>query len=85
MAGIEEGPMSEAELRELEGIMERHKELGHADLGFGVFSSICIPRLLATIRRLQQDVAQASKERDDALALLRNVMGESPAGAAPLL
>jgi hypothetical protein len=53
--------------------------------GYGVFSSICIPRLVATIRHLQQDVAQASKERDDALALLRNVIGESPTGGAPLL
>ena len=84
MAGIEEGPMNEAELQELEVVMERHKELGKDNYGYGVFSSICIPRLLATIRRLQQDVAQASKERDDALALLRNVIDESPTGA-PLL
>ena len=85
MAGIEEGPMNEVELQELEVVMERHKELGKDNHGYGVFSSICIPRLLATIRHLQRDVAQAGKERDDALELLRNVMGESPAGAAPLL
>jgi hypothetical protein len=85
MAGIEEGPMSEAELRELERIMERHKELGHADLGFGVFSSICIPRLLATVRQLQLDLAQVSTERDDALALLGESMGDSQAGGASVL
>ena len=84
MAGIEEGPMSEAELHELEVVIERHKGVNDVTHGYGVFSSICIPRLVATIRHLQQDVAQASKERDDALALLRNAIGESPTGA-PLL
>ena len=42
MAGIEEGPMNEAELQELEVVMERHKELGDDNYGDGVFSSICI-------------------------------------------
>ena len=79
MAGIEEGPMNEAELQELEVVMERHKELGEDNHGYGVFSSICIPRLLTTIRHLQRDVEQASKQRDDALALLRNMLGKSPA------
>jgi hypothetical protein len=85
MAGIEEGPMSEAELQELEVVMERHKELGADNHGYGVFSSICIPRLLATIRHLQRDLEQASKERDEAFALLRNAIGDSPEGGAPLL
>jgi hypothetical protein len=85
MAGIEEGPMSESELRELEAILERHKELGHADHGFGVFSSICIPRLLATVRQLQLDLAQVSKERDDALAALGEPMGDPSTGGASLL
>jgi len=85
MAGIEEGPMSEAELQELEVVIERHKELGADNYGYGVFSSICIPRLLATVRQLQRDLGQVSKERDDALALLRRAMGESPTGGASLL
>ena len=71
ITGIEEGPMSEAELRELEAVIERHKGLEDVTHGYGMFSSFCIPRLLATIRRLQDDVAQANEERDDALALLR--------------
>ena len=61
MAGIEEGPMNEAESQELEVVMERHKELGADNHGYGVFSSICIPRLLATIRHLQGDVAHANR------------------------
>ena len=38
MAGIEEGPMNEVELQELEVVMERHKELGDDNHGYGVFS-----------------------------------------------
>ena len=84
MAGIEEGPMSEAELQELEVVIERHKGLKDINDGYGVFSLFCIPRLLATIRGLQREVAQANKERDDALALLGNVMGDSSTGGATL-
>ncbi len=75
MTGIENEPLNEAELQELEIVIERHKALREINQVYGVFSSLCIPRLLATIRRLQREQDLLVKERDDALALLRNLTG----------
>jgi hypothetical protein len=49
--------------------------LREINYGYGVFSTLCIPRLLATIHELQRERDQRCKERDDALGLLRNVTG----------
>ncbi len=72
---IDSQPLSEIELHELEDVMERHKSLREINYGYGVFSTLCIPRLLATIHELQRERDQRCKERDDALGLLRNVTG----------
>jgi len=72
---IDKEPMNDVELDELESVVEQHKTLGGANQGYGAFSAFCIPRLLATIRGLQRERVQLAKERDDALALLRNMMG----------
>jgi hypothetical protein len=72
---IENEPLNDVELHELEVVMERHKALREANYMYGVFSSLCIPRLLVTIRELQRESAHVRKERDDALALLRNLTG----------
>jgi len=75
-------PLTDAELRELEGVVEQHKTVREVSQGYGVFSSFCIPRLLATIRQLELDVARFEKERDDALALLPNRWGSARGSAA---
>jgi len=75
IAEIESEPLTDNELHELETVMERHKALREVNYMYGVFSSLCIPRLLATIRELQRERAQLRKERDDARALLRNLTG----------
>jgi hypothetical protein len=75
MPGTENEPLSETELHELEGVMERHKTLHEIGQAYGVFTSFCIPRLLATIRNLQRDLDLITKERDDARDLLRNLNG----------
>ena len=75
ITAIDSEPLSENELYELEAVMERHKALREANYMYGVFSSLCIPRLLATIRGLQRERAQLRNERDVALALLRNLTG----------
>ena len=75
ITSIEEGPMGEAELRELEGVIERHRGPESGNDPYGIFSWLCIPRLLTTIRHLQDELAQANRERDDALVLLRNLTG----------
>ncbi|HEX9603042.1 MAG TPA: hypothetical protein VF973_04765 [Myxococcales bacterium] len=69
-------PLSELELRELEGVLEQHRrKLNRIDPGYGVFMSLCVPRLLATIRQLQRDLGEVRNERDDARALLHNLTG----------
>jgi len=75
MSTIGDEPLSEVELSELEGVLEQHKELKGIDHGYGVFMSFCVPRLLSTIRNLQHEVEQVSRERDDARALLHNLTG----------
>ena len=75
MRGMENDPLSEIELNELEGVVEQHKTLTEDNHGYGVFASFCIPRLLATIRNLQRDLEVVAKERDDARALLHNLTG----------
>ncbi len=75
MRGRENEPLGEAELNELEGVVEQHKTLTADNHGYGVFASFCVPRLLATIRNLQRDVELVTKERDDARALLHNMTG----------
>jgi len=75
MRGIENEPMSEAELRELAEVMERHKTLREMSQVFGVFTSFCVPRLLATIQNLQRENRQLVKERDEARAMLLNLNG----------
>jgi hypothetical protein len=75
MRSMENDPLSEAELNELEGVVEQHKTLTDDNHGYGVFASFCIPRLLATIRNLQREVEQVTKERDEARALLHNMAG----------
>lgn len=75
MIGIDNEPLSEVELRELEGVLEQHKGLRGIDHRYGVFTSFCVPRLLATIRHLHQEIEQVTKERDDARALLHNPSG----------
>lgn len=75
MSGIECEPMSAAELHELEEVMERHKTLQEISQVFGVFTAFCVPRLLVTIRNLQRENDQLSGERDEALAMLRNLNG----------
>jgi hypothetical protein len=75
ITALDSEPLSDIELQELEAVMERHKLLREANYMYGVFSSLCIPRLLATIHELQRECAQARKERDEALALPRNLTG----------
>jgi len=75
MRATENDPLSEAELDELEGVVEQHKTLTEDNHGYGVFASFCVPRLLATIRNLQRDLEVVAKERDDARALLHNMTG----------
>jgi hypothetical protein len=75
MRGIENDPLSPAELQELEGVVEQHKMLTEDNHGYGIFASFCIPRLLATIRNLQREVELVRQERDDARALLHNMTG----------
>jgi hypothetical protein len=75
MTGAENEPFDEAELREVEGIVEHHKALSEATHVFGVFTSFCVPRLLATIRNLQRDLELLKKERDDTRAFLHNLTG----------
>jgi hypothetical protein len=75
MRGIENEPMSEAELRELEEVMERHKTLREMSQVFGVFTSFCVPRLLVTIQNLQRQNRELAKERDEARAMLLNLNG----------
>jgi hypothetical protein len=75
MSGIECEPLSATELQELEAVMERHKTLQEISQVFGVFMSFCVPRLLVTIRNLQRENEQLSRERDEALAMLRNLNG----------
>jgi hypothetical protein len=73
--GIESVPLSEIELHELEGVMERHKTLGEISQTYGVFTAFCIPRLLTTIRNLQRELELVRDERDQARALLSNQLG----------
>jgi hypothetical protein len=75
MRATENDPLSQAELRELEGVVEQHKTLTEDNHGYGIFASFCIPRLLATIRNLQGEVDLLTKERDDARALLHRKTG----------
>jgi hypothetical protein len=75
MPGIESDALSETELHELEGVMERHKTLYEISQAYGVFTAFCIPRLLVTIRNLQHELELVTKERDDARALLLNLNG----------
>jgi len=76
MIGIDDEPLSELELRELEGVLEQHRrKLNRIDPGYGVFMSFCVPRLLATIRQLQRDLGELRNERDAARALLHNLTG----------
>jgi hypothetical protein len=75
MRATENDPLSEAELDELEGVVEQHKTLTEDNHGYGVFASFCVPRLLATIRNRQREGELVSKERDDARALLHNMTG----------
>ena len=75
MSGIECEPLSATELQELEAVMERHKTLQEISQVFGVFMSFCVPRLLVTIRNLQRENEQLSRERDEAIAMLRNLNG----------
>jgi hypothetical protein len=75
MTGTENDPLSQAELRELEGVVEQHKTLTEDNHGYGIFASFCIPRLLATIRNLQREVDVLTKERDVARALLHRMTG----------
>jgi len=75
MPGTENEPLSETELDELEVVMERHQTLREISQAYGVFTSFCIPRLLATIRHLQRDLEVVTKERDDARGLPRTPNG----------
>ncbi|HEX9574421.1 MAG TPA: hypothetical protein VF994_10020 [Myxococcales bacterium] len=75
VTAIDNEPMNDVELDELESVVEQHKTLGGINQGYGAFSAFCIPRLLATIRSLQRERMRLVKERDDAFALLRNMMG----------
>jgi hypothetical protein len=57
--------LNEAELNELEDVLERHKTVYEISQAFGVFTSFCVPRLLVTIRNLQRELALVAKQRDE--------------------
>jgi len=65
ITAIQSEALSEVELNELEGVLERHKTVYEISQAFGVFTSFCVPRLLLTIRNLQRELALVTKERDE--------------------
>jgi hypothetical protein len=67
MHGIDSEPLTESELLELEGVMERHRTLIGVSRAYGLFTSFCIPRLLRTVRNLQRELELVRKERDQGL------------------
>jgi hypothetical protein len=62
---IESEALSEVELNELESVLERHKTVYEISQAFGVFTSLCVPRLLVTIRNLQRELELVTRQRHE--------------------